>query len=1037
MGIKYNSKFKKILIRSAFLFSISSFSIASGVSIADIYKTNTESLNNNLTNSLTSTQAETSSNTVTENITGFDSYDLLSSSTSIAPIVTANGSIGMTKDKKSLTLTTFDGILVWNKIFANDSTIKEFYSQNYSNQSVSNIVVNNYIYIDSIDCIAILLGTSSYTNQALFAINMSTGTLFDPITSNDTINNIVKVNDDIKHLYKNSNGDIIATKGNTYTDYVNSQYISMSSSIGISSVSMTIPKDTANNTSDYLLTIVNGKSGVNFAVFISNELTNNSRQVYVVVVDDYLTPVLNRSAKISMNLGTYTPTDSSSSSTIDWTDILTYQTSSFNYSTTNKTLDFFVVISGNNSSLYKMSYNITTMSLTKAWDYTSSNDSFNFFSFNSSSNKIYISNKKSQNAYATGYVDLTASTAKFVALEIDKTNWNSSTYVFSKTTKEIPIISTNKLSVPDPYIVIVEGSSPTAKYFINSTDIYNKPLSFKSYIDPATTYKNSYGSTYVNLPSSVVDSNLISSLKFSDSSFKPTIAIENRSNDNANGTLTFNYKVTYENWYATGTNYSFYIAVTLSGFYATNKISFSWVTGLTGDTTNDTKWKKILELKANSYSYNITKQNVIDYFANLSGTDPSGNKLSLTQNMITLSPDSSGYSLTVTIDISQGHTFPSGVTTKYSYTYSGFKTISGYDYKISTTAKNDISSLYPSQLTLSLFLTNFVTLGSKWSALDSDWTFTLNANNLTGTATVTLTYKGSNSDFPTSQSKTIVNSQTFSGFNTIPKQFSSGLSISEYDGILSPIDLWTDYTKNPTASVLFSSLKFPYISNNSNLTITCSNLDTADSDGYLTLNVSINVGTQTSLYVPGYGQFTYDESAKQQFKQALGSDTFTVKWVINQTTQTFNWVYNNTTDSNSSSIIIDLNNQSFDGINKNMYANEVTEESIQKLYSQTGYSVNESMYANVSQGTLTVVLNLKVKGTQDSSTGATETKTILITGFKVPLLTSTSTILFTFLGVICFLIALSFILILLYMKRRAFNYRIKKNKKLKPLKKIK
>lgn len=1045
--MKKRSKFKNIFIKSICLFTVSTLSVATTTTIAQITKTNLSS--NDFIKSQNDYQLDvsnSSSNSVTENINSFDDYELLYSSNIVAPIVTTNGAIGETSDRKSLTLTTFDGILVWNKIFANDSSIKEFYYQNYASQSISDLVINNYIYLSSVDCIVVLIGTSSFTNQAVFGINMSTGTLFNPIEGNDPINSIVKINDGIKYLYVNSHGDVIATKGNNYSDYVNSQYISMNDSIGVSSVPMVLSKNVAKDKNDYLLTIVNGQEGVNFAIFLSNTLdtttdsnrsstTSNSRQVYMVLVDDYLNPIFGSGNKIQTDIGKYTPDSQTDDSSINWSDILTYQTNNFNY-TKGSSFDFFIVISGQNSSVYKYNYNISNKTISQKWVYSSDGDVFNFFSFNSSSNRMYISNKKSKKAYATGYIDLSSNSSNFVSLEIDKTNWNSSTYEFSKIIKEIPIISNNKLSVPDPYIVIVEGSSPTAKYFTNNTDIYNKPLSFKTYSDPVQIYKNSYASTLTSLPSKISDSNLISSLKFSDSTFLPTISITDRTNDDANGTITFKYKVTYENWYATGTTYSFYIAVTLTGFYGTSSFSFSWVTGLTGDTTNDDKWRKILDLKTNNYSYNITKQNIISYFANLTGTDSKGTSLSLKENMISLSSDSSGYSLTVTIDISKGYSFPVGITTKYTYTYSGFKTISGYDYKVNSTPATDISSIYPSQLTLSLFLSNFVTLGSKWSTSDSDWDYSLTANNLTGTATITLKYKGTNSDFPSSQNKTIVNSQTFKGFNTIPKQFSSGLSITSYDGILSPKDLWEDFEKNWSTSVLFSSLKFPYINNNSNLNISCTNIETANNDGYLNLNISIKVGTQTSLYVPGYGTFIYDENAQTEFKNA-NTETFSVKWIINQTTQSFEWTYN--TSSDSSSIIIDLNKESFDGINKLMYANQVTKESIDNLYSQTGYSVEETMYPNVSRGTLTVVLNLKVKGTQDSTNGATETKVILITGFKVHLLSSTNALLLTFIGVICFLMAIMLTLILIYTKRQKFNYNLRRvsKKKFKKLKKIK
>lgn len=1032
-------KGKKVINKNLFVGGLFSFSLVCSTigfalfAVNSLNSTSTTKISNHLDSN--AIQQDTNSNAVIESINGFNDYNVLNSSNLIAPIVTTQGAVGTTKDNKSLTLTTFDGILVWNKIFANDSSISTFYKQNYPTQNVSELVIKNYIYLPSVDVIAVLLGSKdSNTNESLFGINMGTGTLYNPLSVSDN-SNIVKINEGVKYLFLNSSGSIIATKGNTYNDYVNSQYISMNNSIGISSVSMVISKDTANSQNDYLMTFISGQKGVNFAVFLSNTTTssdnqnnNNSRQVYVVAVDDYANPILNNNARVTFNVGTYIPKNGND---VKMDDILTYQPSSFNFRNPPN-MDFFVIISGKNSSLRKISYNSSTKTFTDIWNYSNNDVIFDFFSFNTSTNRVYIANKKSRDGYATGYIDLSAATSnlKFTPLEIDKTsNWNQSTFEFTNVIKEIPIISSSTLSVPDPYIILKEGQEPIAKYFVNSSDIQNKPLLFKNYKDPVTTFKSSYASVMKGLASKVNDSNLIGALNFnssSDATFKPSISIVNKSSNDKNGTLSFNYQVSYQNWYSTNTTYTFKIAAAITGFYATSNINFNWITGLTGDPTNDSKWKEILKLKSSKYSYEITKDDIVKNFATLSAKGNNGATISLNANMVTLKADSSGYSLTVTINFASSN-IPPGVQTSFTQSYSGFKTISGYDYKVSDTPVNDLSSIYPSQLTLSIFLNNFVSLGSKWSKSDSDWTYNLDPDNLNGTATVTLTYKLNDKDFPTGTNKTIVTSKTFSGFNSVPKQFKSGLSINTYNGILDPTDLWTDYQKNPSTSVLFSSLKFPYINNNNNLDIECTNLNSANNDGFLTLKISIKLDTSTSLYIPNYGQFIYDSNAQNVFKnQKL--DTFTINWMINKVEQKFEWKDNvgNIVDSNSNSIQIDLTNESYDGINKTMYANQVSEDAINKLFNQTGYIVDEVRYSNVSQGTLTIVLNLKVEGTQDSTTGTTQTKTILITGFKVPLLSSTSKILFTFIGVMGFFILLIVIFLLIYTKRKAVNYKYKK-----------
>lgn len=1027
---KSNSYFcKKVFVPSFFCLSLI------GSTTAIVASTNLN-LKSTITNNLTSLQdSNDSSKNVSESITGFDKYNLLNSTNSIAPIVTTQGSIGTTLDNKSMTLTTFDGILVWNKIFANDSLIKNFYSKTYSKNNIDDLLIKNYIYLPNVDVIAVLLGTSDNKNQSLFGINMGTGTLYNPLSvSNDA--NIVKINDGIKYLYLNSKGDIIATKGNVYNDYVNSQYISMNNSIGISILPIVIPKDTAQNSSDYLLTIVKGQKNVNFAIFLSSSLNNgnnsfpkNSRSVYAVAVDNYLKPIfINSNTKVLTTFGSYKAEDNNNS-TVDLDKILTYQPTSFNANNNSK--DFFVVISGENSSISKLNYTYSSKNLIKTWTYSGDEQIYNFFSFNNKSNKIYLGNKKSAKGCVTGYVNLASSSSNFTSLEIDNSNWNSTTHFFTKTTKEIPIISDSKLSYSDPYIVLKEEGEPVAKYFVNNNDIQNKPLNFKSYNDPVSIFKTSYKSSLSGLASSVPDTNLVGSLKFinnsNDSSFNPTVKVVDKKVDDNNGILNFNYQVTYQNWYSTGTNYTFKIATSISGFYAKSNVVFNWITGLTGDVNNDNKWKNILNLKASKYSYDVTAQDVVNNFATLTAKDSSLKNISLTSNMVTLNADPSGYSLTVTINIGKNTSFPNGVQTVYTQKYDGFKTISGYDFKVSDKSAENLNSIYPSQLTLSIFLKNYVTLGSKWSKSDSDWDFKVIPDNLKGTASITLTYKGKNADFPIGKDKTIVNNQTFTGFNSVPKQFKSGLLINEYNGILSPSDLWNDYLKNPSTSVLFSSLKFPYINNNNDLNITCSNQNSTDKDGYLKLQVSIKTGTNTSLYIPNDGQFVYDEKAQNIFKNE-NLDTFTIDWKINKVEQKFDWKDNqgNIVNNDSNSIQIDLTNNSYSGINKTMYADQVSIEAINNLYYQTGCIVNQTKYSNVLQGTLTIVLNLKVQGTQDSTTGTTQTKTILISSFKVPLLSSTTKILLTFGGVLGFFIIIVVILLLMYTKRKALNYKYRK-----------
>lgn len=191
MKRKYGNKF---LNKKSFSLVVACSLLASfaGISIANFSNVHsTKNVSTSLKDS-NSTQQQS----VTDDITSFNSYDILASTNTIAPVISADGVVGWTSNHKTLTLTTYDGVLVWKLTFANNEDITSFYKTNYSSQTISEIQINNYVYLPSENILVVLLGSSSNTNQVVVGINMSTGTLFNPTPSSDgSINYIVKVKD--------------------------------------------------------------------------------------------------------------------------------------------------------------------------------------------------------------------------------------------------------------------------------------------------------------------------------------------------------------------------------------------------------------------------------------------------------------------------------------------------------------------------------------------------------------------------------------------------------------------------------------------------------------------------------------------------------------------------------------------------------------------------------------------------------------------------------------------------------------------------
>lgn len=1041
MKRKYGNKFlnKKsfsLVVACSLLASFAGISIASFSNVHSTKKVSTSLKDSN------STQQQS----VTDDITSFNSYDILASTNTIAPVISADGVVGWTSNHKTLTLTTYDGVLVWKLTFANNEDITSFYKTNYSSQTISEIQINNYVYLPSENILVVLLGSSSNTNQVVVGINMSTGTLFNPTPSSDgSINYIVKVKDGINRLFVNSSNNIIGIKDGNYSAYVNGEYLTFSSAKGVSELPLTIPKNLSKNESDNFYSYTTGSNGINFVTFTSNSATTPSIKAasstyytfYTVVVDDYMKPIMNSSTLVSTDVG-YATNISNTNSSINNDDFWGYSTQTL--SSDASSIKFFLVLGGGKSSILTFNYNISSKSLTKekSFECTEGEQAFGMFLYNSSTKRIFISNKKSKNHVATGYVDLNTSDSSlsFVNLEYSQdSNWSSSTYIYTNLIREFPIISNQTLTVPDPYIVLQNNQTPIAKYFINNTDIQTYTLTFKYYGDPATKFKTNFSAAMKNLPSQVTDGNLISSLSFTGNNFSPTITVSNKSANDTNGILTFQYKVSYKNWYATSSTYTFSIATTISGFYAKSSFNFKFITGLTGDTTENNKWNQIVSLKSTKYAYQITANDIISNFISYDIKTNAGASVTISNSMISLSPSASGYSLTVTVNVSGS--FPSGVTTTFSQTYDGFKTISGYDYHFVNNPNNfDNSLIYPSELTKADFLEYFVSLGDKWSANPNDYNFEITPDNLNGTAVVSLTYTSNDSSFPTGTSKEIVKKQTISSFKNIPSQFKTNISLIDYTGSLSPSELWKEYKENPADSKLLNYLNFPNVNNKTNLNITCSNESTCDQDGTLNLNISIKENTKTSLFIPGQGYFTYDSTAATAFKSILGHDSFSATWKINKANYNFEWIGSNgqVVNTNSSTFVVNLDNQSYDGINKNMYANQVSEESVDKLFIFDGYSiVNKSIDANPSQGTLTVVISIKPSDSIDSSIGVTETKTIIISGFKVKTMDSTKYILYTFLAIIALTTICLFGFLFAFIVKKRSKYNL--TKKVKRIKK--
>lgn len=143
---------------------------------------------------------------------------------------------------------------------------------------------------------------------------MAIGILFNFIVFiNNIINYIVKVKDGINRLFVNFFNNVIGIKDGKYIDYVNGEYLIFSIFKGVFELFLIIFKSLLKNIEDILYFYIIGSGGINFVIFISNDIVILAfifsvigfvyYIFYIVVVDDYMNLILNFNNLILIDLG--------------------------------------------------------------------------------------------------------------------------------------------------------------------------------------------------------------------------------------------------------------------------------------------------------------------------------------------------------------------------------------------------------------------------------------------------------------------------------------------------------------------------------------------------------------------------------------------------------------------------------------------------------------------------------------------------------------------------------------------------------------
>ena len=987
-------------------------------------------------------------NSVTRASNQFD-YTPIANNKYSAPISTESGYIGYSDDQRQLIMTAYEGVEIWRLDLNTNSDFKSFYSAQYPNANSSSVKIISWKYLQEKDIIVILVSDTNnneYKNGLVFAVEASTGLVFTPIKNAnnqaDPLSNSTKVLDGVTVLYKNSNGDIIATVdgqmqtnnnfptlnikkagyGEVSTKITISGVNGISSFRGIGSNALGV-QDGQTSADKWILTaLVEGKSGSNsnFVLLtspignaVSADKQGGAYKQKIVMVDDNLKPIHNAGGQI-VSVDTKYGMAITTNISKDLNDIPKY---GFYANNDNPNISSSVfVIAGRCNAVYKFNYNQTnkTVAIDKFLDMQDGTkkldqDVFSFY-YDDVTQRVITSNLWSSSNASVGYTDLSETTLKYYRILAGNgeskpiQNVKTFTPVFSKTKiNESPIIVFDK----------TDKSKTFGYYFVNGNTLSGPiNLSYRNYNDVEAEIKKQ---DFYNgaIPSSVKSEELNKLLKLSGNPNKGTWHISSTpTGDDKNGTLTVEYTVKYQKWWSNiTTDYaSFNIKKVIDGMYKKDGV-FNLVTERTNDESNNVKFDKINELKSIKYPSDVTGLEIINNFVTLNMKNKNGQLIQLQESDIIKTANDEDGTLSISIDISKY--LPTGFDESYykkTFTYDGFLNSKGYEIKINDNAtlqSNGFLDQYPSQVTLSNVLDKLVVLGPKFPTSSDQWDFITIPNDVDGSITISLASKN---QFVPSNKKQVLTSMKIDGFKSIGNDFKN-INIKEYNGLLTAQEIWNEYDdavkngKNVLSTTLSSLISVPYM-NFDQLNLS---LNGSISENSLPLSISFKNGSVSQLFIGTQPLTWTSQNLNDLMISKLLEYPFKTNVKINTANQDFSWnkpvdYQGNAIDIDTSAkeVKIDLGSARYQNISKEMYADDISKETvINDLFSASYYDVNSIVLSpNRSAGALVVtiyatsgsgsnqVLNKSVfNATNDSiiPEGGQVYKRIELTGFKTPI----------------------------------------------------
>ncbi|MDE5952754.1 MAG: hypothetical protein K2G48_01375, partial [Malacoplasma sp.] len=134
--------------------------------------------------------------------------------------------VGMTKNKQTITVTTYAGLLLWSHKLTENQLLKNYYNSVLSINDISTFKVINFAYLESSNILFILFGqettasdATTLSNLTVFGLDINSGAIVVPKNAKLSDSQVIaKARDNSAFIFFNTANQLIVTSGDNVAD---------------------------------------------------------------------------------------------------------------------------------------------------------------------------------------------------------------------------------------------------------------------------------------------------------------------------------------------------------------------------------------------------------------------------------------------------------------------------------------------------------------------------------------------------------------------------------------------------------------------------------------------------------------------------------------------------------------------------------------------------------------------------------------------------------------------------------------------------